>query len=71
MDNCIAYKEVSGLQAIRVQCLSPNTISFLQPIDQETVKCFERKIKVFFQRVILGVEWEEHCEIDILDEVHF
>ena len=41
-DNCPAHVEVSGLKAINLQFLPPNTISCTQPMDQGVISyvCF-------------------------------
>ena len=42
VDNCPAHPEVSGLKAINLQFLPPNTTSCKQPMDQEVIRyvCF-------------------------------
>ena len=42
VDNCPAHAEVSGLKAINLQFLPPNTTSCTQPMDQGVISyvCF-------------------------------
>ena len=42
VDNCPAHPEVSGLKAINLQFLPPDTTSCTQPVDQEIIRyiCF-------------------------------
>lgn len=49
LDNCSAHCVISGLKAIRVEYLPPNTTSKLQPCDQGIIKC----IKAYYRREIL------------------
>ncbi|GBO39073.1 Tigger transposable element-derived protein 4 [Araneus ventricosus] len=71
VDNCSAHVEVSYLKASRVEFLPSNGTSILQPKDQDVINSFKRIYRrVLFQRVVMGLEFEQSYEIDVLIAMH-
>ena len=73
VDNCPAHPSVSGLKAITLKFLPPNTTSHLQPMDQgiiQNMKVFYRKLVV--ERVIREIEAGREVDykaITVLDAI--
>ena len=73
VDNCPAHPAVSGLKAITLKFLPPNTTSHLQPMDQgiiQNMKIFYRKLVV--ERVMRDIEAGREVDykaITVLDAI--
>ena len=49
-DNCPAHPVVTGLKAVALHFLLPNTTAVLQPMDQGVMQCF----KLWYKKLLLG-----------------
>lgn len=70
-DNCPAHPVVSGLKAVIVHFLPPNTTSVLQPMDQGVIQCF----KSWYKKLLLGKRIEAlddgtDFKVDVLQAMH-
>jgi len=70
IDNCTAHSNIPSLQSIKVQFLSPNTTSKLQPLDQGIIKNFKILYRKEIVRSILSdIEEEKNTSITILQAI--
>ena len=71
VDNCTAHPDFSGLSAIKLIFLPPNTTSKLQPMDQGIIK----NLKVHYRknmllRYVAAVDGKQEFSINLLDAIH-
>ena len=71
VDNCTAHPDLSGLNAIKLIFLPPNTTSKLQPMDQGIIK----NLKVHYRknmllRYVAAVDGKQEFSVNLLDAIH-
>ncbi|XP_064461630.1 tigger transposable element-derived protein 4-like [Ornithodoros turicata] len=71
VDNCPGHGKVSGLAAIRLEFLPPNTTAKLQPMDQGVISSLKRHYRrSLLQRMLLCMENGKQYEVNLLSAVH-
>ena len=72
LDNCSAHPKVSGLAAITLYFLPPNTTSVTQPMDQgiiHNLKCHYRRQLV--DKMSVCIAKNESFSVNVLEALHF
>ncbi|XP_064475743.1 tigger transposable element-derived protein 4-like [Ornithodoros turicata] len=71
VDNCPGHGIVSGLTAIRVEFLPPNTTARLQPMNQGVISSLKRHYRQsLLQRMLLCMENGKEYQVTLLSAIH-
>uniref|UniRef100_H3BDN3 HTH CENPB-type domain-containing protein n=1 Tax=Latimeria chalumnae TaxID=7897 RepID=H3BDN3_LATCH len=71
VDNCPAHPKVTGLKAVTVHFLPPNSTSVLQPMAQGVIQCFKSCYwKLLLRKIVDCIDTNMSFQVDILQAMH-
>lgn len=71
IDNCPSHPHITGLKAIKLVFLPPNTTSRTQPMDQGIIANFKHHYKnILIQQLITAIDKQEQLAVSVLQAMH-
>lgn len=72
IDNCTAHpREITNLEAVKMEFLPPNVTSVLQPMDQGIIQCFKTNYrKKLVNEILISLEGNKLHTMNVLEAIH-